>query len=118
MARGFVAIISRSYAGGNGRKTMLVLGCERSGKYKPYKTELTCNVTGTKKCDCPFRLKGRPVRTGNGWRLIVVCGYHYHDVEENLEGHAYVGLLNVDELFLLNNMTKNMVKPRNILLTL
>ncbi|KAJ1422675.1 MULE transposase domain [Sesbania bispinosa] len=79
---GFVVVILRSDAGGNGRKTTLVLGCERSGVYKPYKKELTCNVTG------------------------------------NLEGHAYAGRLTTDELSLLNDMTKNMVKPRNILLTL
>ncbi|KAJ1434374.1 MULE transposase domain [Sesbania bispinosa] len=72
----------RSDAGGNGRKTTLVLGCERSGKYKPYKKEFTRNVT------------------------------------ENLEGHAYASRLTTDELSLLNDMTKNMVKPRNILLTL
>ncbi|KAJ1424742.1 hypothetical protein SESBI_11449 [Sesbania bispinosa] len=65
-----------------------------------------------------MRLRGRPVRTGDGWRLNVVCGYHNHDVAENLEGHAYVGRLNVDALSLLNDMTKNMVKPKNILLTL
>ncbi|KAJ1443279.1 PKS-NRPS hybrid synthetase [Sesbania bispinosa] len=71
MTHGFVVVIVRSDAGGNGRKTTLVLGCERSGK-----------------------------------------------VAENLEGHVYAGRLNVDELSLVNDMTKNMVKPRNILLTL
>ncbi|KAJ1439532.1 PKS-NRPS hybrid synthetase [Sesbania bispinosa] len=116
MTHGFVVVIVRSDAGGNGRKTTLVLGCERSGKYKPYKNQLIRKVTGTKKCDCPFRL--RPVSTGDGWRLNVVCGYHNHEVAENLEGHAYAGRLNVDELSLVNDMTKNMVKPRNILLTL
>ncbi|KAJ1375375.1 MULE transposase domain [Sesbania bispinosa] len=115
---GFVVVILRSDAGGNGRKTTLVLGCERSGKYKPYKKELTRNVTGAKKCRCPFRLRGKPVHVGDGWRLNVVCGYHNHDVAENLEGHAYAGRLTTNELSLLNDMTKNMVKPRNILLTL
>ncbi|KAJ1411502.1 protein FAR-RED ELONGATED HYPOCOTYL 3-like [Sesbania bispinosa] len=90
-----VVVIVRSDAGGNGRKTTLVLGCERSGT-----------------------LRGRPVSTGDGWRLNVVCGYHNHEVAENLEGHAYAGRLNFDELSLVNDMTKNMVKPRNILLTL
>ncbi|KAJ1390985.1 OTU domain [Sesbania bispinosa] len=118
MTHGFVVVIVRSDARGNGRKTTLVLGCERSGKYKPYKNQLIRKVTGTKKCDCPFRLRGRPVSTGDGWRLNVVCGYHNHEVAENLEGHAYAGRLNVDELSLVNDMTKNMVKPRNILLTL
>ncbi|KAJ1420153.1 protein FAR1-RELATED SEQUENCE 5-like [Sesbania bispinosa] len=65
-----------------------------------------------------MRLRGRPVHTGDGWGLNVVCCYHNHDVAENLEGHAYAGRLTTDELSLLNDMTKNMVKPRNILLTL
>ncbi|KAJ1391177.1 MULE transposase domain [Sesbania bispinosa] len=110
---GFVVVILRSDAGGNGRKTMLVFGCERSGKYKPYKKELTRNVTGTKKCGCPFRLRGIQVHTGDGWRLNVVCGYHNHDVAENLEGHAYACRLNADELSLLNDMTKNMLMETN-----
>ncbi|KAJ1416286.1 FAR1 DNA-binding domain [Sesbania bispinosa] len=93
---GFVVVILRSDAGGNGWKATLVLGCERSGVYKPYKKELTRNVTGTKKCGCPFRLRGRPVHAGDGWRLNVVCGYHNHDVTENLEGHAYAGRLTTD----------------------
>ncbi|KAJ1385327.1 OTU domain [Sesbania bispinosa] len=118
MTHGFVVVIVRSDAGGNGRKTTLVLSCERSGKYKPYKNQLICKVTGTKKCDCPFRLRGRLVSTGDGWRLNVVYGYHNHEVAENLEGHAYAGHLNVDELSLVNDMTQNMVKPRNISLTL
>ncbi|KAJ1402335.1 hypothetical protein SESBI_28027 [Sesbania bispinosa] len=42
---GFVVVILSSDAGGNGRKTTLVLGCERSGKYKAYKKKLTRNVT-------------------------------------------------------------------------
>ncbi|KAJ1409450.1 Protein FAR1-RELATED SEQUENCE 6 [Sesbania bispinosa] len=45
MTHGFVVVIVRSDAGGNGRKTTLVLGCEMSGKYKPYKNQLIRKVT-------------------------------------------------------------------------
>ncbi|KAJ1431381.1 hypothetical protein SESBI_07236 [Sesbania bispinosa] len=64
------------------------------------------------------KLRGRPLANGGGWKLNVVCGVHNHDVAENLEGHPYVGRLSVEEKSLLEDMTKNMVKPRSILLTL
>ncbi|KAJ1406207.1 Protein FAR1-RELATED SEQUENCE 11 [Sesbania bispinosa] len=117
MEHNFVVVIVRSDIGNNGRKTKLVLGCERSGKYIPYKSELVRNVTGSRKCGCPFRLRGRALANGGGWKLNVVSGVHNHDVAENLEGHPYAGRLTVEKS-LLEDMTKNMVKPRSILLTL
>ncbi|KAJ1410427.1 FAR1 DNA-binding domain [Sesbania bispinosa] len=118
MEHGFVVVIVRSDSRGNGRKTKLVFGCERSGKYRPYNSELVRNVTGSRRCGCPFRLRGIPLANGGGWKLNVVCGVHNHDVAENLEGHPYVGRLTVEEKSLLEDMTKNMVKPKSILLTL
>ncbi|KAJ1384468.1 hypothetical protein SESBI_42535 [Sesbania bispinosa] len=114
----FVVVIMRSDGGGIDRKIKLVLGCERSGKYRPYKSELVRNVTGSTKCECPFRLRGRPLAKGAGWKLNVVCGVHNHEVAENLEGHPYAGRLIVEEKSFLEDMTKNMVKPQSILLTL
>jgi len=35
-----------------------LLGCERSGKYRKYRTNLDVSITGTRKCDYPFRLCG------------------------------------------------------------
>ncbi|KAJ1419479.1 TRASH domain [Sesbania bispinosa] len=118
MEHDFVVVIVRSDSGGNGRKTKLVLCCEKSGKYIPYKSQLVQNVTGSRKCGCPFRLSGRPLANGGGWKLNAVCGVHNHDVAENLEGHPYVGRLSVEEKSLLEDMTKNMMKPGSILLTL
>ncbi|KAJ1393023.1 OTU domain [Sesbania bispinosa] len=118
MDHGFVVVIMRSDSGGIDRKIKLILGCERSGKYRPYKSELVRNVTGSRKCECPFRLRGRPLANGVGWKLNVVCGVHNHEVAESLEGHPYAGRLTVEEKSLLEDMTKNMVKPQSILLTL
>ncbi|KAJ1375943.1 MULE transposase domain [Sesbania bispinosa] len=118
MDHGFVVVIMRSDSGGIDRKIKLILGCERSGKYRPYKSELVRNVTGSRKCECPFRLRGRPLANGVGWKLNVVCDVHNHEVAESLEGHPYVGRLTVEEKSLLEDITKNMVKPRSILLTL
>ncbi|XP_020216699.1 PKS-NRPS hybrid synthetase CHGG_01239 [Cajanus cajan] len=47
-----------------------------------------------------------------------MCGYHNHDLAETLVGHSYAGRLSAEEKSLVGEMTKNMVKPRNILLTL
>ncbi|KAJ1393007.1 MULE transposase domain [Sesbania bispinosa] len=118
MDHDFIVVIMRSDSRGIDRKIKLILGCERSGKYRPYKSELVRNVTGSRKCECPFRLRGRPLANGVGWKLNLVCGVHNHEVAESLEGHPYAGRLTVEEKSLLEDMTKNMVKPRSILLTL
>ncbi|KAJ1380945.1 OTU domain [Sesbania bispinosa] len=68
--------------------------------------------------DRKIKLRGRPLAKGVGWKLNVVCGVYNHEVAENLEGHPYAGRLTVEEKSLLEDMTKNMVKPRSILLTL
>jgi len=117
---GFVAVILRSdiATGAQGRKTYVLLGCERSGKYRKYKTDLEVSITGTRKCDCQFRLRGKPIKGGEGWVLKVVCGLHNHELANTLVGHPYAGRLQLDEHALVVDMTKSRVKPKNILLTL
>jgi len=44
----------------------VLLGCERGGKYRKYKHDVEVNVIGTKKCDCPFKLRGKHVRNAEG----------------------------------------------------
>ena len=75
-------------------------------------------ITGTRKCDCPFRLQGKPISNGEGWVLKVICGLHNHDLTETLVGHLYAGRLRPDEHVLVVDMRKSLVKPSNILLTL
>jgi len=96
---GFVVVIFRSdkATGAQGRKTFVLLGCERSGKYRKYRSDLEVTITGTRKCDCPFRLRGKPIKGGEGWVLKVVCGFHNHDLVETLVGHSYAGRLRPDE---------------------
>jgi len=55
---GFVVVILRSdkTTGQQSIKTFMLLGSERSGKYKKYRNDLEMTITGTRKCDCPFRL--------------------------------------------------------------
>jgi len=115
-----VVVILRSdkATGQQGRKTFVLLGCERSGKYRKYRNDLEVSITGTIKCDCPFRLRVKPISNGEGWVLKVICGLHNHDLAETLVGHPYVGRLKPVEHALVVDMTKSLVKPSNILLTL
>ncbi len=49
--------------------------------------------------------------------LKVKCGLHNHQLAETLLGHSYVGRLSEEEKKLVHEMTRNNVKPRNVLLT-
>ena len=48
----------------------------------------------------------------------LMCGSHNHEMAMSLVGHSYVGRLTKDEKIIIADMTKSMVKPRNILLML
>jgi len=50
--------------------------------------------------------------------MKLICGSHNHELVKSLVGHPYVGRLTKDEKIIITDMTKSMVKPRNILLTL
>ncbi|KAK7393758.1 hypothetical protein VNO78_22322 [Psophocarpus tetragonolobus] len=126
--KGFVLIILRSETSAkrsirskrcNIGKTFVILGCDRSGKYRgPYKNALSRKVNSTRKCDCPFRLRGKALKKGEGWVVKVMCGCHNHELEETLVGHPYAGRLSAEEKSLVDEMTKKMMTPKEILLTL
>ena len=115
---GFVIVILRSDSGSHGVKAVVLLGCERSGKFKPYNKPYKQLTTGTKKCDCPFRLKGRYGVKVNGWKLNVLRGFHNHKVAESLIGHPYAGRFNEQETLFVADMTKAGVKPSELMTAL
>ncbi|KAH1203061.1 hypothetical protein GmHk_17G049385 [Glycine max] len=119
---GFVVVIMRSDidTGSRGRSScsFVLIGCERSGMYKCRNKEFVRRDTGSRKCGCPFRLRGKPVHEGEGWMVKLICGIHNHELAKSLVGHPYAGQLTKDEKKIIANMTKSMVKPKNILLTL
>ncbi|KAL5185075.1 hypothetical protein HKD37_17G048650 [Glycine soja] len=117
---GFVAIIMRSdtYTGSRGRTSFVLIGCERSGQYKCRKKEFVRRDTGTRKCGCPFKIRGKPMHGGEGWMVKLICGFHNHELAKTLVGHPYAGRLTNEEKNIIVDMTKLNVKPRNILLTL
>ncbi|XP_061998453.1 uncharacterized protein LOC133715810 isoform X2 [Rosa rugosa] len=117
---GFVVVTVRSDLGGKSLKPRVTLGCERGGKFKVHKERCDkggkqrCG-TGSKKCGCPFTLKGEKLTTGDGWMLKVVCGVHNHALTESLEGHSYAGRLSEEETSLLIDLSKSLVRPKEIL---
>ncbi|KAH1253677.1 hypothetical protein GmHk_04G010278 [Glycine max] len=117
---GFVAVILRSdtNTGSRGRTTFVLIDCERSGEYRCRKKEFIRRDTGTRKCGCPFKLRCKPVVGGEGWMVKLICGVHNNELAKSLVGHPYVGQLTKAEKTLIVDMTKSMVKPRNILLTM
>jgi len=117
---GFVAMIMRSNTdtGSRGRSSFMLIGCKRSGLYKCRNKEFVRRDTGSRKCGCPFRLRGKPVHGGEGWMVKLICRIHNHELAKSLVGHSYVGRLTKDEKKIIADMTKSMVKPKNILLTL
>ena len=50
--------------------------------------------------------------------MKLMCGSHNHELAKSLVGHPYADRLTKDEKTIIADMTKSMVKPRNILLTL
>ncbi|XP_006579274.1 uncharacterized protein [Glycine max] len=117
---GFVAVIMRydTYTGSRGRTSFVLIGCERSGKYKCRKKEFVRRDTGTRKCGCPFKIHGKLVHGGEGWMVKLICEIHNHELAKTLVGLPYAGRLTDDEKNIIVDMTKSNVKPRNILLTL
>ncbi|KAL5124683.1 Protein FAR1-RELATED SEQUENCE 5 [Glycine soja] len=117
---GFVTVIMRSNTdtGSRGRSSLVLIGSERSGLYKCRNKEFVRRDIESRKYSCPFRLRGKPVHGGEGWMVKLICGIHNHELAKSLVGHPYAGRLTKDEKKIIADMTKSMVKPKNILLTL
>jgi len=62
------------------KRSYLTMQCERSGIYKPPKTRKKPNIESidSRKCNCPFRLKGFFDKETNDWWLAMLCGMHNH----------------------------------------
>ena len=89
---GFVAVIVRfdTYRGSRGRTSFVLIGCERSGEYRCRKKEFVRRDTRTRKCECPFKFRGKPVDGEQGWMVKLICNIHNHEMV-SLVGHLYVG---------------------------
>ena len=117
---GFMVVIVRSdtNTGSRGRTSFVLIGCERSDEYRCRKKEFIRRDTRTRKCGDAFRLRCKPVVGGEGWMVKLICGVYNHELANSLVGHPYAGQLTKAEKTVIADMTKSMVNPRNILLTL
>ncbi|KAJ4715736.1 FAR1-related sequence [Melia azedarach] len=122
---GFVIVIKRSDLGsGGGQKARISFCCERGGQYrnkgknKENKKEKQLRNVATKKCGCPFTLKGCKLGSDDNWMLEVVCGVHNHPITKPIGGRSYAGRLSKKETLLLIDMSKSKARPRDILVTL
>ncbi|CAN6583859.1 unnamed protein product [Malus baccata var. baccata] len=115
---GLVIIIKNSDTGGVGsKKPRIKLGCERGGIYKRRIDESVQKKrrkrSGTKKCGCPFLLKGVSLGDDDEWKLEVICGVHNHHAEK-----SNTRRLSEEEKAVLVDMSKSSAKPKDILRTI
>lgn len=81
-----------------GKKKFLTLGCARSGKYKEYKGQKTDRKSRSNKCNCPFKLRGRPhISEGNCWYLKVMSGRHNHAISKSALSQKRLGKDKVEQ---------------------
>jgi len=108
---GFAVCIDKSVI----KRPYLTMQCEMSGIYKPPKTRKKPNLEdiGSRKCNCPFRLKGFFDKDTNDWWIAMLCGMHNHDLDEKLSRH-----LIAEEKKKVIDMTKSLTVSRNILTNL
>ncbi|KAK9053111.1 hypothetical protein SSX86_029741 [Deinandra increscens subsp. villosa] len=112
--KGYVLSTKRSSTHAlTGEYTKISIWCDRSGKYVPKGTQQ--RKTGSKKCDCPFLLKGTYIKILAGWKLEVVNHEHNHEPSENLEGHAMAMRFNDEEVGNVRQMKNQKIRPRHIL---
>jgi len=99
------------------KNSMVTLQYERSGVYKPLKRRKKLNFEGTssRKCDCPFRLRGYFEKNTNDWSLAMLNGIHNHELEPKLGVHLLAGKIKEEEKKRVFDMTKSLTLPRNIL---
>ncbi|CAM8947930.1 unnamed protein product [Rhodiola kirilowii] len=113
LENGIVVVIKNSAKKSGGKMPKCILACERGGKYRPETSQI--RNTGTKKCECPFELRGIPVPPdGVMWGLRVLCGIHNHPTVEFMDGHEYPSRLKPMEKQLVLDMA-NSTAPREIL---
>ena len=99
------------------RKRKVFLSCERYGKYRTTKINVDVEnpkFTGSKKCQCPFMLKGWEYAP-DMWRLDVMNGKHNHRPAVYQYGHALVSRLTQEQYNTTSRLTKSHVKPKEIL---
>ncbi|KAI5666575.1 hypothetical protein M9H77_16428 [Catharanthus roseus] len=87
----------------------VTLACERGGAVKKNTTPIVDDEEeevpikkwgpyGTRKCGCPFKLKGDQMATSEKWQLFVHDGRHNHKIVVYNHGHAQAARLTEEQL--------------------
>ncbi|KAI5657050.1 hypothetical protein M9H77_25843 [Catharanthus roseus] len=107
------------------RQSYVTLGCERGGANKPRTKPVVDDEEeeiqvkrrgpyGTKKCGCPFKLKGEQMAMCENWQVFVHDGRYNHAIGVYTHGHAQAVKL-IEEQLIQTEQLKSHVPPRNIL---
>lgn len=105
---GFSVVIGRSDNGSDRICDFLTMMCKRSGKYRNPLQNFKSDDTGSRKCECPFKVYGYMLANKN-WRFNVMCGLHNHDLCKKLADHSIVCRLMPKEKECVVDMTLNLV---------
>ncbi|CAL2264756.1 unnamed protein product [Prunus armeniaca] len=114
---GIVVVIKRSDGAGKiiTRRARVTLGCERGGHYIK---KSNVDSDDEQPMNSKANLKGLNIGPGDEWKVEVICGVHNHHSAKYLEGHSYAGRLSKEENNLLMDMSKSLVRPKDILYTI
>ncbi|KAI5681603.1 hypothetical protein M9H77_02831 [Catharanthus roseus] len=104
------------------RRPYVTLGCEHGGanklRTKPGVDDEEEKVQvkrwgpyGTKKCGCPFKLKGEQMATCENWELFVHDRRHNHAIGVYTYGHAQTAKLTDEQLIQTEQFRKSHVPP-------
>ncbi|KAI8536017.1 hypothetical protein RHMOL_Rhmol10G0222400 [Rhododendron molle] len=112
----FAIVISKSASIKGNKMPKCILIWERRGLYKPPPEGHSMQrITGTKKCDCPFKLRGvAQPPDGVMWGLKVDSGFHNHKPAGSFERHEYPSRLTPIQQQLVRGMSSS-TAPRKIL---
>ncbi|XP_058780892.1 uncharacterized protein LOC131654994 [Vicia villosa] len=114
---GFGVVIGRSDNGTARRNPFVTMLCERNGKYNPPLKKFKKDDTGTRKCECPFKIRCYMLASKK-WRISVIFGLHNHELCAKLQGHPMACGLNPIKKASIKDMSLNFVQPKNIPATL
>ncbi|KAI5656405.1 hypothetical protein M9H77_25198 [Catharanthus roseus] len=109
------------------RRTYVTLACERGGALRKYTKPRVDDEEeevpikkwgsyGTKKCGCPFKLKGEQIATSENWQLFVHDGRHNNKMAVYNHGHTQAARLQRSmhrKYTVIAKIKKNRMKGRN-----
>ncbi|KAI5672640.1 hypothetical protein M9H77_13004 [Catharanthus roseus] len=98
------------------RRPYVTLACER--RVEDEEEEIPIKRRGpygTKKCRCPFKLKGEQMAINENWQLFVPNGRHNHKIAIYNHSHAQAARLTEEQLQQTGQIRKSHVPPHNIL---